>query len=263
MTSFAILIAALLQTPPAEKIDLKVRPKEGDRIETWSTWTNTFRGSLGGEPIRSATRGGQRLAIEMAKVEGGKLTRKNVHVVDSYDENQDPQTGKYIRTDHAIHGRKVTIERGDKGEARTGVDGVPEQELVALVMDDPLSRFFPPGPVAVGDTWEISGEGLKKFYPRGDFTDGRIVVSLRDVSDAEGRRCAYLATNIDVSVTTAAGVKRELRMKGTLTVWIDRGYVLAMSQSGRMTTTGADPKTSEANGEAAVTGELKATLLEK
>jgi hypothetical protein len=263
MTLLVILAAAFLQNPPAEKIEIRVQPREGDRIETWNTMSHTFRGSLGEEAVRFSTRSGQRLVTEIVKVDGGRPTRKNVHVVDSYIERQDPQTGKYIRTDDAIHGRKVTIERGDKGDVRTGVEGAPEHELSALSIDDPLSRLFPTAPVAVGDTWEISGEGLKKFYPRGDFTDGRIVVSLRDVREFEGRRCAFLGTNFDVSLTTSSGVRRELRLKGVITVWIDRGYVLALNQSGRMTTTGADPKTSEANGEAALTGELKATLLEK
>jgi hypothetical protein len=262
MSTLLIVAAALLQSPPAEKIEIRVRPKEGDRIETWNTWTHSFRGSLGEEPLRFATRGGQRLVSEMAKVEGGRVIRKKVHVADSYLEKQDAQTGKYIRTDDAIHGREVTIDRTAKGETRTGVDGVPEPELVALTLDDPLARLFPTGPVAVGDTWEISGEGLKAFYPRGDFTEGRIVVVLRDVREFEGRRCAFLGTNFDVSIGAPSGLKRELRLKGMLTVWIDRGYVLAMTQSGRMTTTGADPKTSEPNGEAAVTGELKATILE-
>jgi hypothetical protein len=46
-------------------------------------------------------------------------------------------------------------------------------------------------------------------------------------------------------------------------VWIDRGYILEMSQAGRLKTSGADPKTAQPNGEAAVTGELKAAPVEK
>lgn len=258
-----ILLALVLQDPPKEKIELRVRPVEGDKVESFSTWTHTFRGRLGDEAVNFSTRGGQRFVSEMSRVQGGRLAGKIIEVADSYIETQDPRTGKYVRKDDPIHGRKVTIEMRDGREARTGVAGLSELDQRTLTMDDPLTRLFPDKPVAVGETWEIAGEGLKKFFPAGDFTEGRIIVSLRDVREVEGRRCAFLGTNYQVSTKTPDGVSRELHLLGTLTVWIDRGYVLAMSQSGRMTTTGADPKTAQPNGEAAITGELKAVLVEK
>jgi len=263
MSRALILVLALLQDPSTAKIELRVRPVEGDKLESSDTWTHTFRGTLGEEPVSFSTRGGRRLVVDMARVENGNLTRKVVQVADAYVEQQDVQTGKYIRKDDAIHGRKVTITRRDGRDERSGLDGVPEAEQKSLVLDDPLTRLFPDTPVRVGESWEIAGEGLKKVFTGGDFTDGRIVVTLRDVKDVDGRRCALLTTNYDVSGKSADGVTRELRLLGTLTVWIDRGYILAMTQSGRMKTSGADPKSAQPNGEAAVTGELKASVLDK
>ena len=93
-------------------------------------------------------------------------------------------------------------------------------------------------------------------------TLGTIVVSLRDIKGVDGRRCAFLGTNYQVK-GVSGGVTRELKLLGTLTVWIDKGLILAMTQSGRMTTTGADPASGHPNGEAVITAELKATPLEK
>jgi hypothetical protein len=256
-----VLLALLLQEP--EKIELRVRPVEGEKLEVTDSWTYTFRGKLGDEPLNTSNRGGRRLVVEMARVESGALTRKIVQVADAYIESQDVQTGKFIRKDDALNGRTVTIERRGGREERTGAEGVSEAEQKTLAIDDPLTKLFPDGPVKVGDTWEISGEGLKRIFTTGDFSNGRIDIALREIKVVDGRRCAILVTKYEVNGLAPDGVKRELSLTGTLTVWIDRGYILAMSQSGRMTTTGADPKTAQPNGVAAVTGELKATLLEK
>lgn len=263
MLRLLILLALVPQEPAKEKFDIRVRPAEGDRLEVVDKWTHTFHGRLGEEPVTFSTRGGRRLIVEMAKVDGGRLIRKAVKVEDAYIEQQDTNTGKFVRKDEAIHGRTATIERRDGREERTGLDGVPEGDQRTLGLEDPLTRLYPDKPVAIGDTWEIAGEGLKKFFPAGDFTEGRIVVSLRDVKDVNGRRCALLGTNYDVSSKDADGAARELRLTGTLTVWLDRGYILEMAQSGRMKTSGGDPKKNVPNGEAAVTGELKAVPLEK
>ena len=262
MLRLLILLALVPQEPAKEKFDIRVRPAEGDRLEVVDKWTHTFHGRLGEEPVTFSTRGGRRLIVEMAKVDGGRLIRKAVKVEDAYIEQQDTNTGKFVRKDEAIHGRTATIERRNDREERTGLDGVPDAEQRALGLDDPLTRLFPDKAVAIGETWEISGEGIKKFFPSGDFTDGRIVVTLRDVKEVDGRKCALLGTNYDVSSKDKDGVTRELRLLGTLTVWLDRGYILEMAQSGRMITSGGDPKNHIPNGEAAVTGELKATVLE-
>ncbi|HEU4339651.1 MAG TPA: hypothetical protein VFS19_06245 [Planctomycetota bacterium] len=263
MLRLLIATAVLLQEPAGEKFDIRVRPNEGDRIEITDSWTNTFRGRLGDEPLNTASRGGRRLVVQMAKVEKGSLSRKVVEVADSYLEILDVKTSKYIRQDLPLHGRTVTIERKDGAEHRTGVDGVPEAEQKTLALEDPLTRLFPPNPVRIGDTWEISGEGLKQIFTSGDFTGGKITAVLSDVKDVGGRKCAFIRTSYDVNGKSPDGSTRKLNLSGTLTVWIDRGYVLSMSQSGRLTTADADPKTMQPNGEAAVTGELKATLLEK
>lgn len=263
MFRFLIVVALLLQEPVPQKVELRVRPVQGDKLETFATWSHSFRGTLGEEPVAFSTRGGQRLVIEMSGVEKGALTRKTVNVVDSYIETKDVQTNKYIRKDDAVQGRTITISMAGGREQRTGGDGVPEPELKALAFVDPLTRLYPDKAVAVGDSWDISGDGLKQFFPGGDFTDGRILVTLREVRDVDGRKCALLATKYDVSGKMPDGVSRQLELSGTLTVWIERGYILAMTQSGRLKTTGADPKTQQPNGEAIIAGELKGTILEK
>jgi hypothetical protein len=261
MIRFLLPLLLLVRQPQAEKVDIQFRPVQGDKLESHSTWTNTFRGKLGDEPIDTSSRGAQRLVSEYKSVDKGALVRKAVQVVDSYMEQQDVRTHKYVRQDDAIHGRKVTVELKDGKEVRTGVDGVPEHEAKTISLVDPLTRLFPSGPKSVGDSWEISGEGLKLIFAGGDFTEGSIVVSLRDVKAVDGRKCAYLATHYNVK-GVAGGITRELTLKGTLTVWIDRGYILAMSQSGRMTTTDAKPESGHPNGQAAITGEMKTTLVE-
>jgi hypothetical protein len=262
MIRFLLPLALLLQEAAPEKVEIKFQPAQGDKIETFSTWSHTFRGKLGEEPIDYSTRGGQRMISEFAAVEKGAVTKKGVDVVDSYLEQQDVRTHKYVRSDDPMHGRKVTVELKGGKEERTGVDGVPEHQAKTVALVDPLTRLFPAGPKAVGDSWEISGEGLKLIFAGGDFTEGTITVSLRDIKVVDGRKCAFLGTNYHVK-GVAGGITRELKLLGTMTVWIDRGYILAMSQSGRMTTSGADEKSGHPNGEGVITGELKTTFPEK
>ena len=261
--NFAWLAVLLFLQDPTAPIELKVRPTAGDKIETFYSWTHTFRGKLGEEHIRASSRGGRRLVLEMAKVDGGRLTRLGVSITDAYVEEQDLETLKYVRKDEAFHGRKATVALSGGREVCEGLDGVPESLQKQLSLVDPLTRLFPDRSVKVGDTWEFGGEEIKKLYVNGDFTDGKVTVTLRDVKAVNGRRCALLATTHDVSGKEPGGAARELRMTGTLTVWIDRGYVLEMAQTGRLKTTGADPKTGQPDGEAAVTGQLTATPVEK
>src|SRR5215510_4835357 len=126
MLRLLILLALVPQEPAKEKFEIRFRPAEGDRLEVVDKWTHTFQGKLGEEPVTFSTRGGRRLTVEMAKVEGGRLTRKIVKVDDAFIEQQDTNTGKYVRKDESIHGRTATIERRDGKEERTGLEGVPE-----------------------------------------------------------------------------------------------------------------------------------------
>src|SRR5688572_27313081 len=153
MLRFLIVLALLMQDAPKQSVELRVRPVQGDKIETFATWSHGFRGTLGDEPVSFATRGGQRLIVEMSGVEKGTLARKTVKVVDSYIETKDTQTNKYIRKDDAVLGRTVTITRRNGREEHAGGDGVPEHELKPLTLVDPLTRLFPSKPVAVGDAW--------------------------------------------------------------------------------------------------------------
>jgi len=253
-----VLTLLLLQDPVA----IELRPAQGDRLSVVDKWTYDFQGKLGEEPITSSSRGARHMRVEMAKVEGGRLDRKVVQFEDAYVEELDVHTGKFIRREDPVRGRKVTISRRDGKDALEGVDGLPEPSRKSLTLIDPLTRLLPEKPVKPGDTWELAGEGLRRIFTTGDFTEGKIGVKLVTVKEIDGRRCAILATKYDVK-GKAPGVEMELQIAGELTIWIERGYVMAMTQKGVLKTKPIGDAKGIAEGKASITGELTATILEK
>jgi hypothetical protein len=258
-----LVLLTLLQDPAPEKVTLEVRPKEGEKFAVVESWDNTFTGKLGDDPLFLRSRGGRRLQVEVARVEGSRVTRKVVQVEDSYREDQDVQTGKFVRQEDGLKGRKATISLRDGKEERTGLDGIPDEIQKTLTLDDPLTALFPSSAVRVGDSWEISGEGLKRVFAGGDFTEGKITVRLREAKEIDGRKCAVLGTVWDVRGKNPDGFARELRQTGTLTVWIERGYVIAMDQKGVLKTSGAVVGSGLPTGESAITGNRQVTLVGK
>jgi len=258
-----LVLLALLQDPVGEKVTLELKPKEGDKLAVVESWDNTFAGKLGDDPLFLRTRGGRRLQVEIAGASGGRITRKVVLVEDSYREDQDVQTGKFVRQEDGLKGRKATIALRDGKEERTGLDGIPDEIQKTLALDDPLTALYPSGPVRVGDTWEISGDGLKKVFAGGDFNEGKITARLREVKEIDGRKCAVLGTVWDVRGKNPDGFTRELRQTGTITVWIERGYVMAMDQKGVLKTSGAVVGSGLPTGESAITGTRQVTLAGK
>ncbi|HTF57239.1 MAG TPA: hypothetical protein VK661_08400 [Planctomycetota bacterium] len=255
-----LILLSLLQEPVGEKVTLEARPKEGDKLAVVESWDNTFAGKLGDDPLFLRSRGGRRIQVEVAGVQGSRITRKVVQVEDSYREDQDVQTSKFVRQEDGLKGRKVTITLRDGKEERTGLDGVPDEAQKTLTLDDPLTGLFPTGPVRVGDSWEIAGDGLKKIFAGGDFTEGKITVRLREVKEVDGRKCAVLGTVWEVRGKNPDGFTRELRQTGTITVWIERGYVMGMDQKGVLKTTGAVAGSGMPTGESAITGSRQVTI---
>jgi len=252
----------LLVQEPAAPVTIQLRPAQGDRLSVTDRSTYDFRGRMGEEPITSSSRGARQMRVEMAKVEGGRLERKVIQFEDAYVEELDVHTMKYIRREDPLKDRKVTVLLREGKEALEGVDGLPDHVRKTLTLVDPLTRLLPEKPVRPGDSWEISGEGLRRIFASGDFTERKIVITLRAVKEIEGRRCALLGTKYDVQ-GKAPGVQMDLQLTGELTVWIDRGYVLAMSQEGLLKTKPIGDAKGVAEGQAAITGKLTATILEK
>jgi hypothetical protein len=259
----ALALLWLIQDPAAP-VTLQFRPSEGDKLSVVDSWTHDFRGRMGEDELVLSSRGGRRMRVEMAKVEGGRLARKVVHFEDAYVEEQNPQTGKFIRRDDPLKDRRVTILLRDNREVLEGVDGLPEAARKTLLLEDPRVHLFPGKPVRPGDSWEVTGAQLRRVFASGDFTEGKIDVTLRAVKEIGGRRCAILETKTEVRGKAGTDSAVDLKIAGEVTVWIDRGYVLAVVEKGVLKIKRiGEAKNVPEEGRADVTGEVTATVLEK
>jgi len=98
-----------------------------------------------------------------------------------------------------MHGRKITLSMKDGMLLREGADGLEEKQLKKLELADRTGLIFPKTPVAPGDSWVVEGEEVRRFLASdGDLKEAKIKVTLLEVKEIDGRRCAVLNALIEL-----------------------------------------------------------------
>jgi len=234
----ALILAPILLAPcPQEKITLKSSPKAGDKLSSVEKMTMKFDLTVaaGGQTqkLSMEQKGSQKKTMEIQEVDGEKATKVFYHFEEDIEEKKEPGQQELSRREKPLHGRKVTVRLKDGKTVCEGADDVPEEAKKPLRLEDSFAKTFPDRPIAVGETWDVTGDALKSLF-EDQKLDGKFKAKLAEVKDFEGRRSAFLDVQIDMKGPGEAGAAITIVLKGTVVVWIERGYTLQAKLQGTM-----------------------------
>lgn len=159
---------------------------------------------------------------------------------------RDPGAATLSRTLDPIHQRTLRIWRDADGRRRVNPVGDPPLPAEDLDRELPTERYeavLPEGPVAIGDTWEVSGERLQRALGPGlgENPEGSLAATLREVRnlalDEDTPAEDYAVLALEVSAAGTQGTEEdaprlEVRMSGELLFSLARGQVAAVSLRG-------------------------------
>ena len=239
------LAIALFLVPQDEKVTLKFSPKKGDKISKVEKMEMKLKCSVdaGGQTqeLEFQQRGTEKSVTEFVDVADGKLVRMVVDHQEDFEDSKQPPTMEWARTDNPLHGKKVTVYMKDGSLVREGAEGIAEDKLKGLTLDDKDRFLFPKTPVAVGESWEIKGEELLKFV-EGDneIKEGKIRMKLAEVKEIDKRKCAVLKGTFELKGKTDEEMDLGVKLEADIVVWIERGYLLSMKGKGTVTIKGGN-----------------------
>jgi len=237
MKILAFAIAAALLTQQ-DKVTLKFNPKKGDKlVRTEKSEMQIKAKIVAGEQtqdIEIEQKGSEKAVIEYQEVADGRVTKLHIDQQEDVEEKKEPGSMEWTKEEKPMHGRKVTVELKDGKIVRTGTDGLEEKDVKKLVLDDPTIYLLTKEPVAVGDTWKVEGENVKKFLRDDDLTEGTITMKLLEIKEIDKRRCAVLSAVLDVKGKTDNDVEVAAKLDCEVVIWIERGYALSVKGKGKV-----------------------------
>src|SRR5258706_4489036 len=226
-----LLAFALALVPSQDKITLKFKPKEGDKlVKSERTEMSVQAKVVAGEQeqeLQFEQKDSQKMTMEFAEVANGAVARSVLVWQTHLEEKKGPPTGEWIKKEMPLQGRTITLSMKDGLLVRDGADGLDEKLIKKLDLADRSSRLFPKTPVAPGDTWEVEGEDVRKFLAAdNDLKDAKVKVKLLEVKEIDGRRCAVLNTAMELAGKGKGEVDLTIKLDAEVIIWIERGYTL-------------------------------------
>jgi hypothetical protein len=260
--ALAALALCLFAPRAQEKITLKSQPRKGDKLSSVEKMTMKIDLSVvaGGQTQKLAVeqRGSEKKTMEIQEVEGDKVTRAFFHCEEDIEEKRDPGQEGLVKREKALHGRKVTVQIKDGKTTYDPEEGLDQEAKNSLRLEDNFAKTFPANPIAVGETWEVSGDALKSLF-QDQKMDGKLTAKLTEVKEFEGRRSAFLDVKIEMKGQAEGGVTITIALKGAVIVWIERGYTLQAKLEGT-TSMAAKNENFEMKGEGPMTVDVKSTV---
>jgi len=256
------LAALLVAASPQDTITLQSQPRKGDTVAEQHKVTMKLKLAVlaGGQKVdlEIESRESEKKTVEFQEVAAGKVTRARFEFEECIEEKRPPGAEELVRSEKPLHGKKVTVESRDGKTTYDGADGLDDKSMKSLKLDNEFSKVFPAKPVGVGESWEVGGEVIRTLFENQEM-DGKMTLKLTEVKDFEGHRSAFLATELDLKGKAEAGIDIAAKLKGTIVVWIERGYTLRIKLDGRISMSG---KTNEAelSGEGPMTVEVSAKV---
>ncbi len=239
MVALAYLLAA--SGAGQDKVTLKFRPRQGDKVTHVQKMTTKVKLTVdaGGQKVELDVeqRELEKRTSHVLAVAGDKITKAFFHVEEHVEEKKPPGAPDFVRAEKPLHGRKVTVEMKDGKPVYEGADGLTDKEKKQLDLDDEFAKTFPDKALAVGDTWQVSGDALRAIFDD-EKMDGKMVGKLLEVKDFGGRRSAFLETEFDLKGIVEEKIEIAAKLKGTVVVWLDRGYTLQVNLKGTMSMRG-------------------------
>jgi hypothetical protein len=260
--ALAALALILFAHRAQEKITLKSQPRKGDRISSAEKMAMKIDLSIaaGGQTQKMAVeqKGSKKKTMEILEVEGEKVTKAFFHCEEDVEEKRDPGQEGLVKREKPLHGRKVTVQAKDGKTAYDPEEGLDQEAKNSLRLEDNFSKTFPARPIAVGETWDVSGDALKSMF-QDQKMDGKLTAKLTEVKEFEGRRCAFLDVAIEMKGQAEGGVTITIALKGAVIVWIERGYTLQAKLEGT-TSMAASNDQFEMKGEGPMTVDVRSTV---
>lgn len=239
----ALLAVALF---PQEKVLLKHQPRAGDQMTVTEKMDAKIHlvVNAGGQKIEVDVeqRESKRTVMDCLAVEGGAITKASYKVEEAVEEKKEPGAPEFTRAEKATHGKTIVVERKDGKLSQQGADGIPEKDLKDFDLDDTFAQSFPKQPLGVGESYEVPAETLKKMF-HDPTSEGKLTITLKELKEIDGRKCAVLEADLRMKGKTDEGVEISMDVKGPVVIWIDRGYTQSAKLQGTM---GLKAKTPEA-----------------
>lgn len=231
----ALLIALSLLAQ--EKVLLKHQPKAGDKAVVTEKMEAKIHlvVNAGGQKVELDVeqRESKRTAMACLAVDGAAMMKATYQVEEAYEEKKQPGAADFERADKPTKGKTVVAERKEGKIVYQGAEGLTEKDLKDFDLDDTFAQSFPQDPVAVGATWEVPAETLKKMF-HDPTSEGKMTLTLKEVKDVDGRRCAVLDAAMQMKGKAEEGVDISMDVKGPIVIWLERGYTLSAKLTGTM-----------------------------
>jgi len=150
--------AALAFLLVQEKVELKFQPQQGDKITTVERMTMSLKLKEGDQDWDFEQRGTEKKVRELLEVKDGKVQKITVDTRVDIEETKEPGASIFSLKENPLHATKATVTRDGDQIKVEGVETLDKKAEKSFRLEDPLSRAFPKKPVAVGDSWEVSGK---------------------------------------------------------------------------------------------------------
>jgi hypothetical protein len=231
---FALITVALC---PQEKVLLKHQPKAGDQM----TVTEKMHAKIhmvvnaGGQKVELDVeqKESKRTVMDCLAVDGPVINNASYKVEEAVEEKKEPGAPDFTRSEKATHGKTIVVERKDGKVVHQGADDLSPKDLKDFDLDDTFAQSFPKQPVAVGESWEVPAETLKKMF-HDPTSEGKMTLALKEVKEIDGRKCAVLDAALLMKGKTEEGVEISMDVKGPVVVWLERGYTQSAKLEGSM-----------------------------
>ncbi len=245
-----------------EKITLKWQPRQGDCITTVEKTTMELKLTANSQEFELSNKGSKKLVTTFLAVKDGKPTKVEYDYKEDIETSNEPGQMEAKEKENPLHGKKVTITEKDGKQVYEGVEGLDDKAMKKLHLEDHIVHMFPKKEISVGDSWEVTGDELKKAMDEEDFDEGKITFKLKEVKEINKVRCAVIDVKIDIQGDSEEGAHLKIKVEGELIVRLDRGYTVSMKAKGTLSMTMGDADDPTVKGEGPMTIEETSTLKE-
>ncbi|HZE97468.1 MAG TPA: hypothetical protein VE981_10615 [Planctomycetota bacterium] len=229
-----VMVCALLAQ---DTVTLKLQPKVGDKLSVVEKMESKIHVlvNAGGQKIEVDVeqRESKKIVQECLGVDNDAITKGSYKVEEAIEEKKEPGQTEFVRIQKPAHGKTIVVERKGTEFVRTGAEGIAEKDLKDFSLEDVFALTFPKTPVAVGASWEVPPETIKKMFHDVNW-EGLMKLTLKEVKSIDGRKCAVLDATIKLKGKSDEGIEVMMDVSGPVIIWIDRGYTLGVKFQGTM-----------------------------
>lgn len=212
------------QEPPAGTYDLAPRYGQGERLEVEARMDLLLRIRLVAAVAQIDRTSEQEQVVvrryrdEHTQLRDGHVAEVERTFLEAWDGVRLPGAANLTRDLSPLHQRKIVVGLDDDGKRKVRPRGDPP--ILAELLDDELhteryEAVLPAEPVAVGATWTIEGDGLRRALGKGlgPRPEGRIAcrfVEVREVALDEGAPAErYAVISLDVDAAGDQGTEED------------------------------------------------------